>query len=189
MRLSISRQRWDICTYNCLERATQFALPQEAFPPKTPSANAMHFCKTTEPFVSRPWTPFRRQSPRSSCARSSYRTRSYMLLPSSIIFPSLTGEQSPSTGQGERTICNLRQRAILLRHLLLLPSICRDVPDEAGPGVAAGVAKVDDQGKVAVVDGDLGEANDASDALLFGVVSYAGPDRRWAMFALGSRKS
>lgn len=41
------------------------------------------------------------------------------------------------------------------------------VPDEAGPRVAAGVAKVDDQGKVAVVDGDLGEANDASDALLF----------------------
>ena len=93
-----------------------------------------------------------------------------MLLPSSVIFPSLTGEKSPSTGQGERTICNLRQRAILLRHLLLLPSICRDVPDEAGPGVAAGVAKVDDQGKVAVVDGDLGEANDASDALLFGII-------------------
>jgi hypothetical protein len=41
------------------------------------------------------------------------------------------------------------------------------VPDEAGPGVAAGVAKVDDQGQIAVVDGDLGEANDASDALLF----------------------
>jgi hypothetical protein len=40
------------------------------------------------------------------------------------------------------------------------------LPDEAGPRVAAGVAKVDDQGKVAVVDGDLGEANDASDALL-----------------------
>jgi hypothetical protein len=44
------------------------------------------------------------------------------------------------------------------------------VPDEAGPRVAAGVAKVDDQGKVAVVDGDLGEANDASDALLFGII-------------------
>lgn len=41
------------------------------------------------------------------------------------------------------------------------------VPDEAGPGVAAGVAKVDDEGKVAVVDTDLGETNDASDALLF----------------------
>ena len=40
------------------------------------------------------------------------------------------------------------------------------LPDEAGPGVAAGVAKVDDQGKVAVVDGDLGETNDAGDALL-----------------------
>jgi hypothetical protein len=52
--------------------------------------------------------------------------------------------------------------------LLLLPSISRrSVPDEAGPGVAAGVAQVDDQGQVAVVDGDLGEANDASDALLF----------------------
>ena len=42
----------------------------------------------------------------------------------------------------------------------------REQSDEAGPRVAAGVAKVDDQGKVAVVDGDLGEANDASDALL-----------------------
>ena len=46
----------------------------------------------------------------------------------------------------------------------------KSLPDEAGPGVAAGVAKVDDQGKVAVVDGDLGEANDASDALLFGII-------------------
>jgi hypothetical protein len=52
--------------------------------------------------------------------------------------------------------------------LLHLPFISRrSVPDETGPRVAAGVAKVDDQGKVAVVDGDLGEANDASDALLF----------------------
>jgi hypothetical protein len=42
----------------------------------------------------------------------------------------------------------------------------RSLPDEAGPGVTAGVAKVDDQGKVAVVDGDLGETNDAGDALL-----------------------
>lgn len=40
------------------------------------------------------------------------------------------------------------------------------LPDEAGPGVAAGVAKVDDQGKVAVVDGDLGETNDTGDTLL-----------------------
>ena len=40
------------------------------------------------------------------------------------------------------------------------------LPDEAGPGVAAGVAKVDDQGKVAVVDSNLGETNDAGDALL-----------------------
>ena len=40
------------------------------------------------------------------------------------------------------------------------------LPDEAGPGVAAGVAKVDDQGKVAVVDGDLRETNDTGDALL-----------------------
>jgi hypothetical protein len=40
------------------------------------------------------------------------------------------------------------------------------LPDEAGPRVAASVAKVDDQGKVAVVDSDLGETDDASDALL-----------------------
>lgn len=44
--------------------------------------------------------------------------------------------------------------------------LAKSLPDEAGPGVAASVAKVDDQGKVAVVDGDLGETNDASDALL-----------------------
>lgn len=42
----------------------------------------------------------------------------------------------------------------------------KSLPDEAGPRVAAGVAKVDDQGKVAVVDADLGETNDAGDALL-----------------------
>lgn len=30
-----------------------------------------------------------------------------------------------------------------------------NVPDEAGSGVAAGVAKVDDQREVAVVDSDL----------------------------------
>lgn len=42
----------------------------------------------------------------------------------------------------------------------------RSLPDEAGPRVAAGVAKVDDQGKVAVVDTNLSETNDAGDALL-----------------------
>lgn len=45
-------------------------------------------------------------------------------------------------------------------------SSSKSLPDEAGPRVAAGVAKVDDQGKVAVVDTDLGETNDAGDALL-----------------------
>ena len=59
--------------------------------------------------------------------------------------------------------------------LLLLPSISRgSVPDEAGPRVAASVAEVDDQGEVAVVDGDLGETNDASDALLLAVSLLAG---------------
>lgn len=42
----------------------------------------------------------------------------------------------------------------------------RIVPDEAGSRVAAGVSKVDDEGKVAIVNSDLGETNDASDALL-----------------------
>jgi hypothetical protein len=40
------------------------------------------------------------------------------------------------------------------------------LPDEAGPRVAASVAKVDDKGEIAVVDGDLGKTDDASDALL-----------------------
>jgi len=57
-----------------------------------------------------------------------------------------------------------------LKYFLVCHPFAGNVPDEAGPRVAAGVAKVDDQGQVAVVDGDLREANDASDALLFDVL-------------------
>jgi hypothetical protein len=48
----------------------------------------------------------------------------------------------------------------------LYPFSQMSLPDEAGPRVAASVAKVDNKGKVAVVDSDLGETNDAGDALL-----------------------
>jgi hypothetical protein len=40
------------------------------------------------------------------------------------------------------------------------------VPDEGGLGLALGVANVEDQGQVAVVDGDAGDIDDARDALL-----------------------
>lgn len=40
------------------------------------------------------------------------------------------------------------------------------VPDERGLGLALGVAKVEDQREVAVVDGDAGDVDDAGDALL-----------------------
>jgi hypothetical protein len=40
------------------------------------------------------------------------------------------------------------------------------VPDEGGLGLALGVADVEDQGQVAVVDGDAGDIDDARDALL-----------------------
>lgn len=44
--------------------------------------------------------------------------------------------------------------------------MCGCVPDERGLGLALGVAKVEDQGQVAVVDGDAGDVDDARDALL-----------------------
>jgi hypothetical protein len=40
------------------------------------------------------------------------------------------------------------------------------VPDERGLGLALGVANVEDQGQVAVVNGDAGDIDDARDALL-----------------------
>lgn len=40
------------------------------------------------------------------------------------------------------------------------------VPDEGGLGLALGVAKVEDQRQVAVVDGDAGDVDDARNALL-----------------------
>ena len=39
-------------------------------------------------------------------------------------------------------------------------------PDEGGLGLALGVAKVQDQGQVSVVDGDAGDIDDARNALL-----------------------
>ena len=45
------------------------------------------------------------------------------------------------------------------------------VPDEGGLRLALGVAKVEDQGQVAVVDGDTGDIDDARDALLVCVSS------------------
>ena len=130
----------------------------------------MHFFfKTIQTLDEKGSMPFLWESP-CLVARSSYRTRSYILLPSSIRFPSsaqagsfhLLGEgreQSVFVSVSEPFFCVLSCAAAI--------RLVGSVPDEAGPRVAAGVAKVDDQGKVAVVDGDLGEANDASDALLF----------------------
>lgn len=43
------------------------------------------------------------------------------------------------------------------------------VPDERGLGLALGVAQVEDQREVAVVDGDARDIDDAGDALLGGV--------------------
>lgn len=40
------------------------------------------------------------------------------------------------------------------------------LPDEGGFGLALGVAKVKDQGQIAVVDSDTGDIDDARDALL-----------------------
>ena len=40
------------------------------------------------------------------------------------------------------------------------------LPDEGGLGLALRVAKVEDQGQVAVVNGDAGDIDDARDALL-----------------------
>jgi hypothetical protein len=42
-----------------------------------------------------------------------------------------------------------------------------DLPDEGGLRLALGVAQVQDQGQVAVVDGDAGDIDDARDALLW----------------------
>ena len=43
-------------------------------------------------------------------------------------------------------------------------------PDQRGSRVAPGVAKVEDQRQVAVLDGDAAEVDDTGDALLFAVV-------------------
>jgi hypothetical protein len=87
---------------------------------------------------------------------------SYILLNSS--FHRFRSSRIHLLGEGREQPDPERQRHVhRMIHSLSRMSF---LPDEAGPGVAAGVAKVDDQGKVAVVDGDLGETNDASDALL-----------------------
>jgi hypothetical protein len=91
----------------------------------------------------------------------SYRTHPFQLLKSS--FPSSRVELNPFTGRGERTTCPARQYTL---PVIVYSFSSKSLPDEAGPGVAAGVTKVDDQGKVAVVDSNLGETNDAGDALL-----------------------
>ena len=43
-------------------------------------------------------------------------------------------------------------------------------PDQRGSRVAPGVAKVEDQRQVAVLDGDAAEVDDTGDTLLFAVV-------------------
>jgi hypothetical protein len=41
-----------------------------------------------------------------------------------------------------------------------------DSPNERWLGLAAGVSKIQNQGEIAVVDGNAGDINDARDALL-----------------------
>jgi hypothetical protein len=176
-RRSIHRQRRDICTYTCLERAT-CPRPQVLILLKTHSPMPCTFAKprslsfkTVDAF-SQDWQchsvgSLNHLGPGPRIVH----VRLQPLSPSS--FHHLQAASFPSTGRGERTICNLRQRSILMCSFPRCLPFAGSVPDEAGPRVAAGVSKVDDQGQVAVVDGDLGETNDASDALLFGVVSYA----------------
>jgi len=102
---------------------------------------------------------------------------SYTLLQLQVLSSSFHHSQSSSShllGEGrEQSIVSVSERSSHVAG----STIRRSVPDEAGPRVAAGVAKVDDQGKVAVVNGDLGEANDASDALLFDI--FVSMRTRW----------
>jgi hypothetical protein len=116
-RLSIHRQRWDICTHifawsepHVRTRSKKLSLlkPER-------QCHALLSSKPFRPLTERLHALFRR--PPCLDARSSYRTRSYILHHlfhhiSSIIH---TGGWFPSTGRGERTICGcLRQRAVLL---------------------------------------------------------------------------
>jgi hypothetical protein len=40
------------------------------------------------------------------------------------------------------------------------------IPDQSGLGLTAGVSKVEDEGKVSVVDGDTGDVDETGDSLL-----------------------
>jgi hypothetical protein len=51
--------------------------------------------------------------------------------------------------------------------LPFLPCPGENIPNQRRPGVTRRVTQVDDEGQVAVVDGDAGNVDDARDALLF----------------------
>jgi hypothetical protein len=84
----------------------------------------MHFFfKTIQTFDEKDSMPFLWESP-CLVARSSYRTRSYILLPSSIRFPSSAQAGSfHLLGKGREQSVVLRQRAVLLCSFLPLTSI------------------------------------------------------------------
>lgn len=94
--------------------------------------------------------------------------------PSHIVHPPASAQQShhtfaghpiePSTAQAERTVCD--HRSVLHHPRHPDPPGCV-VPYQRGPRIALGVAQVDDQRNVAVVDADAGEVDDPGDALLF----------------------
>ena len=69
--------------------------------------------------------------------------------------------------------------------------ISEDVPDEGGLRLALRVTQVEDQGQVAVVDGDAGDIDDARDALLvlyqYRSCDFAGAqDVPWTLLTAGT---
>ena len=58
-------------------------------------------------------------------------------------------------------------------HFIAQP-FAENIPNQRRPRVAPRVAQIDDEGQVAVVDGDPAEVDDAGDALLLALDQFLG---------------